>query len=80
MMIVMETMMLMNATMMVWTTKQVVSQQTKSDRVNARILREMHHLSSWFNPITNKVIDQAEAAKKPAIPATINQEGKLQIQ
>jgi len=35
-----------------------------SDRANAHILWEMHHLSGWFNPIANEVIDRAEAANK----------------
>jgi len=30
---------------------------TESNRVNARVLHEMRCLSSWFNPIANKVID-----------------------
>jgi len=34
---------------------------TESNRVHARVLREMHRLSGWFNPIANEVIDRAEA-------------------
>jgi len=34
---------------------------TESNRVIARVLCEMRHLSGWFNPIANKVIERAEA-------------------
>jgi len=37
---------------------------TESDRVNARVLHEMHCLSGWFNPIANEVIDKAKAAEE----------------
>jgi len=36
---------------------------TESNIVMAQILREMHCLSGWFNPIANKVIERAEANK-----------------
>jgi len=29
----------------------------ESDRATTRVLREMHCLSGWFNPIANEVID-----------------------
>ncbi len=36
---------------------------TESNIVMAQILQEMHCLSGWSNPITNKVIERAEANK-----------------